>query len=106
MNPPSPKTGSAITAATSSLATTRLNVSSRWRESCLVRMRFAGESQRHHGAAVESVFKRDDAGTLGVSAGDLHCILYGFSAAVHEDSFLRKVARRDIVHALGQPDVA
>jgi len=29
--PPSPKTGSAITAATSSLATTRLNVSSRWR---------------------------------------------------------------------------
>ena len=31
MKPPSPKTGSAMTAATSSFATTRLNVSSRCR---------------------------------------------------------------------------
>ncbi len=41
-------------------------------ESGFVGMSFASQSQGHHGAAVEGVFKGDDAGALGVmSAGDL-----------------------------------
>src|ERR1019366_3746616 len=56
------------------------------RESGLVRMRLAGESERHHGAAVEGVFEGDDCGALGVGASDLDSVLDGFSAAVDEES--------------------
>ncbi len=63
-------------------------------------------AKRHHGASVEGVFEGDDRGALGVGAGDLHCIFDGLSAAVHEESFLRKLAGRDLVHALGEFDVA
>jgi hypothetical protein len=45
-------------------------------------MSLAGEGQGHHRAAVEGVFKRDDAGTLGVGAGDLDGVLDGFGAGV------------------------
>ena len=46
------------------------------------------------------------AGTLGVSAGNLDCVLYRFRAAVDENSFLGKFSRRDFVHPLGEADVA
>jgi len=68
-------------------------------------MGLAGEGERHHGAAVESVFEGDDAGALGVGTSDLDCILDGLCAAVHEDCFLCKFSRRDFVHALGEVDV-
>ena len=68
-------------------------------------MGFAGERERHHRAAVESVFEGDDPRALCVGAGDLDCVLDGFGAAVHEQRFLRKLAGRDFVHALGEPDV-
>ena len=76
------------------------------RESGLVRMRFAGQRQRHHGAAVKRVFEGDDAGALGVGARNLDRVLDRLGAAVDEDGFLRELARSDFVHALGKPDVA
>ena len=69
-------------------------------------MRLAGQRQRHHGAPVECIFESDDAGTLGVSARNLHRILDRFGAAVHEHRLLRELTRSDFVHALGQADVA
>ena len=83
-----------------------IDLAGKRRESGLVRMRLAGEGQRHHGAAVEGVFEGDDAGTLGVGARDLDRVLDGLGAAVHEDRLLRKLAGRDFVHALGEADVA
>ena len=38
-----------------------VNLAGERRETGLIRMRLAGESERHHGAAVESVFEGDDA---------------------------------------------
>src|SRR4029077_1764449 len=72
-----------------------VNVAGEGREAGLVRMRLAGKRQRHHGAAVESVFEGDHCGTLGISAGNLYCVLDGFSTAVHEESLLGKLAGRD-----------
>ncbi len=69
-------------------------------------MRLAGEGERHHGAAVEGIFEGDDGGTLAVRARDLHCILDGFGAAVHEKCFLGEFSWSDFVQALGEPDVA
>jgi hypothetical protein len=48
-------------------------------------MRFAGEGERHHGAAMEGVFKSDDAGALGVGASDFDGVLDGFRAGVEEE---------------------
>ena len=67
-----------------------IHLAGKRRESGLVRMRLAGEGQRHHGAAVEGVFEGDDAGALGVGAGDLDRVLDRLGAAVDEDSFLRE----------------
>ncbi len=36
---------------------------------------------------------------------NLHRVFDSFSTAVHEQSLLRKLARRDLVHALGKPNV-
>ena len=83
-----------------------VNLAGERRESGFIRMRLAGESERHHGAAVESVFEGDDRGTLGIGAGDLDGVLYRFGSAVDEESFLGKLSRRDFVHALGEADVA
>ena len=69
-------------------------------------MRLAGECQRHHGAAVERVFEGDDAGTFSIGARNLHRVLDGFGAAVHEDGLLRELSWRDFVHALGEANVA
>ncbi len=68
-------------------------------------MRLAGEGQRHHGAAVESVFEGDDAGPFRVDAGNLDRVLNRLGAAVHEDCLLRELARSGFVHALGEADV-
>ncbi len=48
-------------------------------------MRLAGESERHHGAAVKGVFEGDDRGTFGVGASDLDGIFDGFRSAVDEE---------------------
>ena len=83
-----------------------IDLSGKRRESGLIRMRLAGEGQRHHGAPVERVFKRDDAGTLGKSARDLDGIFDCLGSAVHEDRLLRKLPRSHFIHALGEPNVA
>ena len=54
-------------------------------------MSFASQSQGHHGAAVEGVFKGDDAGALGVGAGDLDGVFDGFCTGVDEEVFLAKL---------------
>ena len=68
-------------------------------------MRLAGESQRHHGAAVECVFKGDDAGTLGVGARDLHGVLDRLCATIYEDRFLRELSGSHFIHAFREADV-
>ena len=45
-------------------------------------------------------------GALGIGAGNLDRVLDGFGAAVHEQSLLGKLARRDLVHALGKFNIA
>src|SRR5258708_14404435 len=69
-------------------------------------MSLAGESERHHGAALEGIFEGDDARTLGVSACDFHGVLDSFGTTVDKEGFLWKLARSEFVHALGQADVA
>src|SRR5271165_134979 len=76
------------------------------RESCLVRMRLAGQGQRHHRPSVKSVFEGDEAGPLRINARDFYGVFNRFSSAVHEDCLLRELARSDFIHALGQPHIA
>ena len=83
-----------------------INLAGKGRETGFVGMGFAGERERHHGAAVEGVFEGDDRRALCVGAGDLDRVLDGFRATVYEQSFLGELAGRDFVHALGEPDVA
>ena len=54
---------------------------------------------------MEGIFEGDNAGALGVRAGDLHRVLDGFGTSVHEQSLLRKVAGCELVQPLGEPDV-
>ena len=68
-------------------------------------MGFAGQRQRHHGAAVKGVLEGDDAGAPGVRARNLHRILHRFRAAIHKESFLGELSGRDLIHALGQTHV-
>src|SRR5208337_189982 len=76
------------------------------REASFIGMGLAGEGKSHHCAAMESVFEGDDGGALGVGTRDLDRVLYSFRATVDEQSFLGKLSRRYLVHALGKPDVA
>jgi len=55
---------------------------------------------------MKGVFEGDDRGALGVGADDLHGVFDGFSAAVHEKSLLRELAGSDLIHSLGEFDVA
>src|SRR5581483_11902704 len=70
-----------------------------------VRMSFAGESERHHRAAMKSVFKGDDARPLRVGSRDLHCIFDGLSTAVDKQSLLWEVTRSEFIQAFGQSNV-
>ncbi len=83
-----------------------IDLAGKRRESSFIRMRLAGERQRHHGAAVERVFEGDDARALGIGASNLDRVLDSLGAAVDKDSFLRELARRNFVHALGEANVA
>ena len=73
-----------------------VNIAGKRREAGFVRMRLAGQRQRHHGAAVKRIFESDDAGASGVRARDLHRVLYRFSAGVHEQRLLGKLSGRDL----------
>ena len=83
-----------------------VNIAGERREAGLIRMRLAGQRQRHHGAAVKGVFEGDDAGASGVRARDLYRVLDRLSAGVHKKRLLGKLAGRDLIHALGETDVA
>src|SRR5579864_1060820 len=74
-------------------------------EAGFVRMRFAGQCQRHHCAAMKSIFECDHCRTLRIGAGNLYRILYRFGPAINENRFLRELARSDFVHAFSQTDV-
>src|SRR5205823_826188 len=60
-----------------------IDVAGKRLEAGFVRMRFAGERHGKKRAAVESVFKADDGGTLGIRAGDFDGVFDGFGAGVH-----------------------
>ena len=138
MNPPSPRTGSAMIAAdffvgddsfesifkmARAVKITRrifqvvraaiairewdaINLTWKGCESRLVGMRFAGERQRHHGAAMEGIFEGYDRRAFRIGARDFYRVLDGFGTSVKEDCLLWKLARRDLVHALREVDVA
>ena len=55
---------------------------------------------------MEGVFKGDDGGPARVRAGDFDGVFHGFRAAVGQNRFLGKVARRVVVQPLGDFDVA
>src|SRR2546430_6812466 len=69
----------------------------------LVGMSLTSERQRHHGASVKGVFKRNDPGSTRVHSGNLHCVFYCLSTAVHEQSLLAEPPCRTLVHAFGEP---
>src|SRR5579872_324215 len=75
------------------------------RESSLIRMRLAGQRQRHHGAAVKCIFERNDARPLRGCPRNLHRVLNRLGATVHKDGLLRELTGRHFVHALGQTHV-
>src|SRR5436190_1734286 len=69
-------------------------------------MRLAGQSQCHHGAAVECIFECDHSRALGVGARNFDRILNRLCPAVYKHCFLRESTRRDLVHAFSQAHVA
>ena len=71
----------------------------------LVGMSLTSERQRHHGASVKGVFKRNDPGSTRVHSGNLHCVFYCLSTAVHEQSLLAEPPWRNLVHSFGEPHV-
>src|SRR5437879_2005794 len=77
-----------------------------WREPSLIRMRLAGQRQRHHGASVERVFESDDARSLRISARNLDRVLDSFRATIDEDRLLRELPRSNFVHPLSKADIA
>ena len=83
-----------------------VNIARKGSEAGFVGMSLAGQRQRHHGAAVKGILESDDAGASGMRPRNLHRILHRFSAAIHKESFLGELARRDLVHALGQTHVS
>src|SRR5437660_4878621 len=56
----------------------------KWREPSLIRMRLAGQRQRHHGASVERIFESDDARSLRISARSLERGAASFRAAMDD----------------------
>ena len=68
-------------------------------------MRFAGQRQGHHGAAVKCIFESDHARTAGVSTRDFDPILDRFRARIYQQSFLGKVSRRDAVQPFCEADI-
>src|SRR6184192_1873916 len=71
----------------------------------LVGMSLTSERQRHHGASVKGVFKRNDPGSTRVHSGNLHCVFYCLSTSVHEHSLLAEPPWRNLVHSFGEPHV-
>src|SRR5437667_12451560 len=55
---------------------------------------------------MEGVFETNDGGTLGVGAGNLDGVFDGLGSGVHEDGFLREIARSKRVEFFGDGDVA
>ena len=72
----------------------------------LIRQHFAGERQRHHGAAVECAAKRNHTVALGRRACDFHRIFHRFGTAGEKLAFHLAGNRHQAVDALGQFDVA
>ena len=75
-------------------------------EAGLVRIRLAGQRQRHVRASVERVRERHDALAPGGHARDLDRVLDRFGARVGQEHPLLARARRDRGEALGELDVA
>src|SRR5262249_10225813 len=74
-------------------------------EAGLVGMRFAGERECHHGAAMERIVEYDDCGPLAVGAGNLDRIFYSFGAGIDEQRLLGEFARRERVQFFGDGDI-
>ncbi len=69
-------------------------------------MGFAGERHAQHGAAVKAIFHRENRGTAGKGARDLHRVLHRLRTAVHKESLLGKAARRELVELFRQRNIA
>src|ERR1700733_3007197 len=125
LKPPSPCTGSMMTAATDFGSTSPLNSGARSAsarpvgmrkfgvihlgrersEAALVGHDLAGERHGHERAAVKTAREGDYRAALGVVAGNLDGILDSFRAGVQEQGFLREVAGRQRVQPLRQPHI-
>jgi len=77
-----------------------VNIRQKGAKTLLVRVSLAGQRHAQHGAAMKSVFDRDDRGTPGESARDLHRVLDCFCSAVDQERLLSKFARRELVKLL------
>ena len=103
MKPPSPATGSAMTAAPRVGHVERASVAigighavNLWcegPESVFVRLYLARQGHGQQGPAVEGVFKAYDALPVGVIPGNLDGVFHGFGATVQQEGRLGKVPR-------------
>src|SRR5215813_424258 len=55
---------------------------------------------------MKRVFEGDDAGTTGGGSRNLHGVLDSLGTAVHEQSLLRELPRRDLIQPFRQANVA
>src|ERR1700677_2607226 len=83
-----------------------VNIRQKGAEPHLVRVSLAGKRHAQHGAAVKSVFDRDNRGTAGESSRDLHRVLYRLCSAVDQKRLLGKFARGELVELLREFHVA
>src|SRR5580658_8381696 len=83
-----------------------VNIRQKGAKTLLVRVSLAGKRQPQHGAAMKSIFDRDNRGTTSESARDLHRVFYRFCSAVDQKSLFRKFARRELVQLLRHLHIA
>src|ERR1700733_3861608 len=83
-----------------------VNIRQKGAEPHLVRVSLAGKRHAQHGAAMKSVFDRDNRGTARERARDLHRVFYCFCSAIDQKSLLRKFARCKLVELLRNLHIA
>lgn len=79
-----------------------VDIGREWTEILLVRHDLAGQRHAEHGAAVKGAGKGDNAGTAGMGAGDLHCVLDRLGAGRHQHGAVFGSGWRHRVQPLGE----
>ena len=83
-----------------------VNIRQEGAETLLVRVSLAGKRQAQHGAAMKSIFDRDNRGTTSERARDLHRVLDRFCATIDQKSLLGKFAGRQLIELLRHCHIA